>query len=165
MIRQLAHHPDLTNANENQQRRDVIEQMRGFARGVLLFTGLANNIAWRRFHVTTAEVADMLYANHPTWRALAPLTLTVGEGASHVGRVAAPGNPNMHILSMARDICHANPVPACPEIVCLNRPDGRISVMEGHSRATAFVLEAHRLPNGVDVYVGSSPSVATWRYL
>jgi hypothetical protein len=36
--------------------------------------------------------------------------------------------------------------------------------MEGHTRATAIMLEAHRIPQVV-IYVGSSPSVASWAYL
>ena len=52
-----------------------------------------------------------------------------------------------------------------PEIIALRRPDGHLVILEGHARATAIALEAHRFPNGVDVYVGAGPSVANWPYL
>jgi hypothetical protein len=108
----------------------------------------------------------MLYANNvPTWTTLAPNTLLVSEGAQNVDHIPTNEDANMHILSLARTICHTNPVPHYPEIICLNRPDGRISVMEGHTRSTAFVIEAHRLRAGVDIYLGDSGSVATWAYL
>ena len=108
----------------------------------------------------------MLYANNvPTWRTLAPNTLQVSEGAQNVGHVPTNENANMHILSLARTICHTDPVPQYPELICLKRPDGRISVMEGHTRSTAYVIEVHRLPDGVDIYLGDSASVATWAYL
>ncbi len=55
-------------------------------------------------------------------------------------------------------------MPVLPEIVCLRRPDGHLVIMEGHTRATAIMLEAHRIPQ-VNVYVGASPSVANWAYL
>ena len=166
-IRDAAQHPNLTNVQQNDLRRQVISGTRGFGRGVLLFTGLANDVAWRRVHVSIAEVGAMIYANNVVgWRTLAPTTLLVSEGASNAGRAAADGgDTNMHILSIARDICHTDPVPQYPELICLRRPDGRISVMEGHSRATAYVLEDHRLPDGVDIYLGESASVATWAYL
>lgn len=164
-IRNAAQNPDLTDPQQNALRRWVIAGTRGFGRGALLFTGLANDILWRRAHVSIAEVGDMLYARHPTWRALAPRTLTVSEGATNVGVVPVPDDPSPHIRAIARDIRQTNPVPTYPEIICLARPDGRISVMEGHSRATAFVLEVNRLPDGVDIYLGDSAGVATWAYL
>ena len=165
-IRVGAQNPDLTNPQQNDLRRQVIAGTRGFGRGLLLFRGLANDVVWRRTHVSIAEVGDMLYANNvPTWTALAPNTLQVGEGAQNVGHVPTNENANMHILSLARMICHTDPVPQYPELICLKRPDGRISVMEGHTRSTAYVIEAHRLPDGVDIYLGDSASVATWAYL
>jgi hypothetical protein len=165
-IEEAAQHPDLTSAQQNALRRQVISGTRGFGRGTLLFTGLANDIAWRRAHVSSAEVGAMLYANNvATWTTLAPNTLQVSEGAQNVGHVPTAENANMHILSLARTICHTNPVPHYPEIICLNRPDGRISVMEGHTRSTAYVIEAHRLTDGVDIYIGDSASIANWHYL
>ena len=56
-------------------------------------------------------------------------------------------------------------MPVLPEIICLRRPDdSRLVIMEGHTRATAIMLEAHRIPQA-NVYVGASPSVASWAYL
>ncbi len=165
-VRDAAQHPDLTNPQQNDLRRQVIAGTRGFGLGTWLFRGLANDIVWRRAHVTIGEVGAMLYANNvATWTTLAPNTLQVSEGAENVGHVPTDGDANMHILSLARTICHTEPVPQYPEIICLNRPDGRISVMEGHTRSTAYVIEAHRLPDGVDIYLGDSPSIATWAYL
>jgi hypothetical protein len=164
-IRDAAQNPDLTNPQQNDLRRQVIAGTRGFGRGLLLFRGLANDIVWRRAHVSIAEVGDMLYANNvATWTTLAPTTLQVSEGAQNVGHVPTNENANMHILSLARIICHTDS-PHYPEPICLNRPDGRISVMEGHTRATAYVIEAHRLPDGVDIYIGDSASIANWHYL
>jgi hypothetical protein len=44
-------------------------------------------------------------------------------------------------------------------------PGGAVSLLEGHTRATAMVLEGHRLPDGVDAYIGESPTIAGWAYL
>ena len=166
IVRPLAHTPDLTDRQQNRDRRHIIGGMRGFGRGVNAFQGIANDVAWRRAHVSVAEVGAMLYINDGGWRTLAPTTLLVSEGASNAGQVPADGGAtNMHILSIARDICHTDPVPQYPELICLNRPDRRISLIEGNTRATAYVIEAHRLPDGVDIYLGSSASIATWKYL
>ena len=107
----------------------------------------------------------MLYAGgHAAWTALAPVTRKVAEGASNVGHVFTGDETNMLVLALALRIRDSNPVPPLPEIICLKRPDGRLVIMEGHTRATAISLEAHRLSHGVNIYVGESPSVSNWAY-
>ena len=49
--------------------------------------------------------------------------------------------------------------------VCLRMPDGAVSLLEGHTRATAMVMEGHMLPRGVGAFVGESPSINCWTYL
>ena len=107
----------------------------------------------------------MLYATgHPAWAVLAPVTRKVAEGASNVGHVFTGDVTNMLVLALALRISESHPLPPLPEIICLRRPDGHLVIMEGHTRATAIMLEAHRIPQ-VNVFVGASPSVATWAYL
>jgi hypothetical protein len=108
----------------------------------------------------------MRYANNvATWTVLAPASLTVSEGARRVATIQ-PRDPTYdYIVTLAKAI-HDSPKPLLlPEIICLRRPDGGISVMEGHSRATAFVMGAATFPNGIEAYLGSGPSVANWAYL
>jgi hypothetical protein len=69
----------------------------------------------------------------------------------------------MVVLSLASGLCHSEK--KVPEIIALRRPGGHLVILEGHARATAIVLEAHRFPNGLQVYVGEGPSVANWPYL
>ena len=156
----LARNPDLGSAEHNAERRRII------GRGALIFAGLEDDISWRQARVSSAEVAAMLYSNrNATWTTLAPATRTVAEGASNAARVYTGDDMNVHILSLARIICHADPAPELSPIICLRMPDGRISLLEGHTRATAIVLEAHRLPQGVEAFIGESPSIKSWAYL
>ena len=162
----LARNPDLENADQNAQRRELIGAAHGFGRGTLIFAGLAADITWRRMRVPIEEVATMLYSNRSAaWSNLAPATRSVAEGAANAARVFVGDDTNMHILSLARTICHSEAAPILSELICLRLPNGAISLMEGHTRATAVVLEGHRLRDGVEAYVGSSPSVANWAYL
>ena len=162
----LARNPDLQNAEQNAERRRIIESAHGFGRGALIFAGLADDITWRRVRVSVSEVGDMLYSNRSAaWMTLAPATRKVAEGAANSARVFAGDDTNMHILALASTICHADPAPVLAELICLRLPDGGISVVEGHARATAIVLEAHRLADGVEAYIGESPSIANWAYV
>ena len=160
-----ARSPNLRDADQNELRRKIVVKTHGFGLGLKSFEGLANDIQWRRARVTSHEVGEMLYASgHAAWTALAPATRKVAEGASNVGHVFTGDQTNMLVLALALRIADSNPAPALPEIICLRRPDSQLVIMEGHTRATAIMLEAHRIPQ-VNVYVGTSPSVSGWAYL
>jgi hypothetical protein len=162
----LARSPDLQNPEQNAERRRIIASAHGFGLGTLIFAGLSDDITWRRFRVSVSEVAGMLYSNRSAaWTTLAPATRKVAEGASNATRIFAGDDTNMHILALASTICHGDPEPVLAELICLRLPDGNISVVEGHARATAIVVEAHRLAGGVEAYIGDSPSINNWAYL
>ena len=159
-----ARNPDLHDQTQNELRRQIITATYGFGQGVGSFQGLANDITWRRVRLDTDEVGDLLYARQGSaWPILAPATRKVAEGATNVGHVFTGDSTNMVVLSLASGICHSEK--KVPEIIALRRPDGHLVILEGHARATAIALEAHRFPSGVDVYVGAGPSVANWPYL
>jgi len=162
----LARNPDLDNAEHNAERRRIIAAAHGFGRGALIFAGLEDDIAWRRARASIADVAAMLYSNrNATWTTLAPATRRVAEGASNAAKLFTGDDMNLHILSLARIICHADPAPELSPLLCLRMPDGGISLLEGHTRATAIVLEGHKLPQGVEAFIGESPSIKSWAYL
>ena len=163
----LARNADVENAEHNAERRRIIASAHGFGRGALIFSGLDDDIVWRRARVSIVEVSEMLYSNrNATWTTLAPATRKVAEGASSAARVFTGDDMNLHILSLARIICHAeDPEPELSDLICLRMPDGTISLLEGHTRATAIVMEGHKLPRGVGAFIGESPSINRWAYL
>jgi hypothetical protein len=159
-----ARSPNLRDEQQNAYRREIIATVYGFGQGKGSFEGLANDIKWRRFRLEPSEVGEMLYARREgAWHLLSPVTRKVAEGATNVGHVFAGDPTNMVVLSLASGICHSDR--KLPELIALRRPDGVLVLLEGHARATAIVLEAHRFPNGVQAYVGEGPSVAGWPYL
>lgn len=159
-----ARSPDLRDDAQNALRRQIITSVYGFGQGTGTFEGLAADLSWRRYNVTTDELSKILYARREgAWRLLSPATRKVAEGATNVGHVFTGDSTNMVVLSLASGLCHSDK--KIPEIIALRRPDGQLVLLEGHARATAIVLEAHRFPHGVHVFVGDGPSVANWPYL
>jgi hypothetical protein len=156
--------PDLHDEAQNDLRRQIIAGSYGFGRGTGIFEGMGDDLRWRRFRLTTQDVGEMLFARREgAWRLLAPATRKVAEGATNVGHVFTGDPTNMVVLSLASGLCHSDK--RVPEIIALQRLDGGLVILEGHARATAIVLEAHRFPSGVQVFVGAGPSVANWPYL
>ncbi len=159
-----ARSPDLRDHAQNDLRRQIITSVYGFGQGSGSFEGLAHDISWRRLHLTTDEVGHMLYARREgAWHLLSPATRRVAEGATNVGHVYTGDSTNMVVLSLASGLCHSDK--KVPELIALRRPDDQLVLLEGHARATAIVLEAHRFTGGVHAYVGAGPSVANWPYL
>ena len=159
-----ARQPDLRDAAQNELRRQIITSVYGFGQGTGSFQGLGNDITWRRVRLTAEDVGELLYARHEgAWQLLSPVTRKVAEGATNVGHVFTGDGTNMVVLSLASGLCHSEK--KVPEIIALKRPDDRLVILEGHARATAIALEAHRFPHGVQAYVGDGPSVAGWAYL
>jgi hypothetical protein len=159
-----ARSPDLHDQTQNDLRRQIITSTYGFGTGTGSFEGLGPDLKWRRFHLATSEVGEMLYMRRSgPWQLLSPVTRKVAEGATNVGHVFTGDATNMVVLSLASGLCHSDK--KVPEIIGLRRPDGALVILEGHARATAIVLEAHRFPRGVQAYVGQGPSVASWPYL
>jgi hypothetical protein len=162
-IKQIIETPNVGDPAESFIRKTILAVARGFGCGRYIFTGLTNDITWRRVRFTTDEIGQMFYANNvASWRTLSA-TLRVSEGAERV-RDIQPQDDYVQIIALAQKI-HDSDLPSLPEIICLSRPDGDISVMEGHSRATAFVMEAAKCAEGVEAYVGAGASVANWIYL
>ena len=159
-----ARSPNLRDDQQNAYRRDIISAIYGFGQGKGSFEGLGNDITWRKFRLSAIEVGEMLYARRPgAWQLLSPVTRKVAEGATNVGHVFTGDSTNMVVLSLAAGICHSDK--RLPELIALRRPDGVFVLLEGHARATAIVLEAHRFQGGVQAYVGDGPSVTNWPYL
>lgn len=159
-----ARSPDLRDQTQNDLRRQIITSTYGFGTGAGSFEGLGADLKWRRFRLTTDEVAEMLYMRRAgPWQLLSPVTRKVAEGATNIGHVFTGDSTNMVVLSLASGLCHSDK--KVPEIIGLRRQDGALVILEGHARATAIVLEAHRFPRGVEVFVGEGPSVANWPYL
>ena len=159
-----ARSPDLRDQTQNDLRRQIITSTYGFGTGAGSFEGLGADLKWRRFRMSTDEVAEMLYMRRAgAWQLLSPVTRKVAEGATNIGHIFTGDSTNMVVLSLASGLCHSDK--KVPEIIALRRADGALVVLEGHARATAIVLEAHRFPRGVEVFVGEGPSVTNWPYL
>src|SRR3981081_2168067 len=158
-VLKAARKPTRGDAAQDERGRAIVSKTHGFGLGVLSFEGLANDLRWRKARAGSLELGELLYANrHPAWSALAPVSRKVAEGAANVGHVFTGDLTNMLVLALALKISESNPLPALPEVICLQRPEWRVVSLEGHTRPTGIVLEGHRFKKGVSIYAGEGPS-------
>jgi hypothetical protein len=134
----------------------VFKGVRGYGTNQYLFTNFPSDTTWRRVQLRLDEMASALYANHPSWVALSGGTRKVVDGAKNVGAVANENSPNVIAVAEA-----ARQGTTFPDLVAVQKGE-MLVLMEGHTRATAYVLSQYQAP--IRVLVGSSAGMSKWYF-
>ena len=147
------------DATENIVRKQLLGYYRGYPQQGL-FNGFPRDAAWRRVELEPPDFETMRYINDTHadrhWVNLTDGTRLVAVGARNFReRTATPAT--QHITAIAEAI--RNRV-RFPELIAAQHQDGSLILIEGHSRATAYLME--QSTREVEVLVASSPSMATW---
>jgi hypothetical protein len=157
----LVNDADTANAEQNAARRMLLGKVRGFGVNALLFTGFPTSVEWWRIRLTVEELGRTLYARHPTWIRLSEGPRLVSRGAQNVNSIPTDENANANVRAVASRVEAGE---AFPEIIMAARdPEKKTVIVEGHTRATAYVLA---LPDEekVDAFLGIADGVAAWDF-
>jgi hypothetical protein len=149
--RRLIDLPDTTSASENQARRSILQGYRGYP-DQLLFAGFPSDTVWRRVMLEPSDFASLRYANDSRGD---QLLMKLSGGTRRV----KDGAHNCTNLPQPEDTAHIGEVTAAlrsglmfAPIIAVEAGDGSLILMEGHSRATAYVIE--RFAGNVEAFVG-----------
>ena len=130
-------------------------------------TGYQQTPVWHRWALTPAELGDVRYAgNIPSSQRLSGGTRRVRDGASNARGLAVVTELGVDVSAGIRETARAiDGGRTMPELIAVaNDPGaGSLVLMEGHTRATAYLL-ASKPPAEVVVLVGWSRSMeTTWQ--
>ena len=154
---------DLANECDNHMRAISLALTRGYGRNALLFRGYPNDIVWRRFETDVTELGQFLYANFPVLSEVAGTSRLVCEGARRV-QAALPGlsmEAQRFVKGVPIVVENAKAAHSFPELVAVRDSQSEnIVLLEGHTRATAFVIAQKLSPTRV--LIGSSPRMHEW---
>jgi hypothetical protein len=155
----LIDQPDRASPRDNSSRAELLKRVRGYGCGQLLFAGLPTDVAWRRVSMEQKDFSKLRYAKCPPWIELSGGTRLVTEGAKNV----APGGPAedaaLNIRAVVADLKSGK---RYPDLIGVEGQNGDIILMEGHTRATAYVVSPPAEPIGC--IVGSSPTMTSWAF-
>jgi len=105
------------------------------------------------------DFSNLRYARCPPWIELSGGTRLVTEGAKNI----APGGPAedaaVNIRAVVADLKREK---RYAELIGVKDHNGGIILMEGHTRATAYVVSPPAEP--IVCIVGSSPTMARWAF-
>jgi len=155
--RHLIDEPNLADVGENSIRKQILASFRGYGVGRFLFDRFPEDATWRRVRLELHDFETLRYADYKTW-------VDFSDGT----RLVSIGGRNFRRLPHDSETCHMNAITEAlrngvrfPELIAAQHHDGSLILIEGHSRATVYVMEQFE---DVDVLVASSLSMPKWFY-
>jgi hypothetical protein len=115
-----------------------------------LFADLPRDIVWERVALARDEVLAILYINWDWWLRVSNGTRLATVAAEVQGRDEG-------------DRAIAAAISTNPELIVVTDPErSRLVLLEGHVRLTAYAAWPEYLSQELEVYLGTSPSIAEW---
>jgi hypothetical protein len=150
----------LTDAREDQLRRELLRAVRGYP-DRFLFQGFPADVDWRRVRLAPVELQRLRYARRmEPWVQLAGGTSVLAGGHNldraepRIRDVVMP--IVMPIVEAVRGGARFQP------LIALDAGDDLLVLLEGYGRATAYA--AAPICHSFDVFVGSSSGIRGWAW-
>lgn len=154
---QLIESPDLNDAPQNTTRMALLRDVRGYSTNLYLFQGFPRDVEWQRIRLDPPKLKRLKYANHPTWTTLSNGTRLVVDGARNIDQVQTAENANDSIKAVAEALKSGH---TYPELITVSGPEDYFILVEGHTRATAYILSGYSHP--ITMLVGRSARMSRW---
>ncbi len=157
---------DPSSIGQNNERACLFGMLRGYRRNKMLFTGFPDDVTWRVCEVTLSELGAFRYANNvEELQALAGSTRLVSAGAATLAGETTRSVLPMELLERWRAVRQrVDAGEQFPELIAVRdsgAPD-TIVLMEGHTRATAYVMT--QKPAIVRLFLGISDRMHRWAF-
>ena len=151
--------PHRNSQRDNGIRGELLKLVRGYGSGQVLFTGFPPDVTWRHVSIEQKDFSKLRYAKCQPWIELSGGTRLVTDGAKNI----APGGPAeeaaVNIRAVVAELKRGK---RFPELIGVEDQNGDIILMEGHTRATAYVLSPPAEPIGC--ILGNSPTMTSWAF-
>lgn len=156
---ELIEYPDLNNREHNAARLNMLFY-RGYLTRSWLFSGFPYNVEWSLKRFSLAELGAFRYCNAAPWSILVDKGRLVKDGVveikNAVARALSLKVPVSAVLDVRRQYEQGK---RFPRLIAVEVDRSHVLV-EGHSRATAFV--GSRVDRRVEVLVGRSENITGW---
>lgn len=153
----LIDNADLSGTQDNYFRKELLRAIRGYASNAALFTGFPSDVIWQRVLIEQSDYPRLKYMNDPSWVAFSGGSRLVTEGAKHLERTEENRDPKPNVNGILRRIGEGRRL---APLIAVQSGDGFLILIEGHSRATAYI--ASGFVTEFEMFVGSSPAIHKW---
>jgi hypothetical protein len=129
---------------------EVEERKRAWRERIGLFQGFPHDVCWERAALRADEVLAILYIDWDWWVRVSNGTRLATVAAEVQGRDDG-------------DRAIAAAIATNPELIVVTDPTrSRLVLLEGHVRLTAYAAFPEYLPAELELYLGTSPTIADW---
>jgi hypothetical protein len=128
--------PDLENENDNAIRRALLQIYRGYGSNAYLFIGFPNDARWRFVDVEPQDHEKLFFAKEASWIKLSEDTRSVKRLAERIARLQEHGDTANRVHAIQKDLSDGKTM---APLIMVEGENGRLILLEGHSRATAYL--------------------------
>jgi hypothetical protein len=149
----------LNDSEQNRVRAELLKKVRGYDDSYL-FLNFPRDVQWRRIQVDLGELAEFMYAKVDALTTISGGSRRVGDGARNIqSGMAIDDNFRERVKGTMRRIKNNE---SLPDLIAVQADDKQIILVDGHNRATAYVLMG--VPDAIEVLIGSSPQMSGWHW-
>lgn len=152
--------PDLTNSEENNLRKAVLEKTRKYTSRKDLFEGFPSNVSWYRTNVTPEFLLNEIqYIDYDYWTELSSNTRFPKNAVEKIIKNEKVFNVPYDSFLEASDVFKKKR--SFEEIIIVTDL-GKFVVLEGHLRLTVYAMNSDILPEKISLVVGISEDMTQW---
>ena len=155
----LVREADLQNEDHNAARRQILGNYRGYGRNALLFFGFPGDAMWRRVELEPQDLNCLVYCAEPNWTAFSHGTRKPSVVAQRIANGELGDDPAPRVRAIQERVRAGDRL---PELITAEGANDKLILLEGHSRATAYV--GLNWNENLPALVASSSTMKQWHF-
>jgi hypothetical protein len=156
---ELIDRPNLSDEHQNQARLWILQEFRGYRKNQFLFSGFPLDAVWRRVGIEPHELHRLRYAKELHWLAFSDNTRKPSRMAENILTGKVPKEDADRVFAIQEALKKGK---RFPELIAAEGQNDELILLEGHSRATAYV--ACGFNENITMLIASSPTMDRWHY-
>lgn len=153
--------PNLSSKTENEQRSKILHLTRGWP-NEWLFTNFPTNVHWQLVNLSQHEISESYRLNSGRWPS--KQSRKVQTVLDQINSGIRFGEIDSTIVFAITSIINSGHE-LLPVILVSKDTQSEKVIVEGHTRCLAYAAASpQNLSNGVEVILGTSKSIAAWKY-
>ncbi len=161
LSKEIIEKPNLSNYNENRQRKELLSEYRGYGKNEWLFTNFPHNVRWARYLLTTKELAAVRYIDWEFWKKVTDNTRLPSDFVRKIKAKELPDDTEIKRVKLI--VKRLQSGKKLPEMILVGTQENeKLLVLEGHVRLTVHAFALESLPSEIEVIIGFSDQMSNW---
>jgi hypothetical protein len=159
--RKIIDDPDLKNGKENDFRKTILKEYRGYRENKELFGNFPEKIKWKKALFSRKDLEKIKYIDYSYWNEISGGSRLAKDAVKTIkkGRKIF-GVSNKQFFEAAKTLSKQKKFPLL--ILVSKNKNSRIVVLEGHLRLTAYMLKPELIQDKTEAIIGYSPDFIKW---